>query len=117
MYRFLAAADVVIHTAIQPDSFPTVLLESMALGRAVIATDLGGPREIVEDGVTGMLVPPHRADLLAEAMRTLLADPPRRRKMGQAGAERSRERFHAARMAREIERLYEPLISNRKDGP
>ena len=113
VYRFLAGADVIVHGAIRPDAFPTVLLEAMALGKPVVATDLGGPREIVEDGVTGFLVPPAEPAPLARAILALLDDPALRRRMGDAGAARFRARFQAVRMAREFEALYEGAV---RDG-
>src|SRR5262249_57484052 len=73
--RVMAALDVVIHASTDPEPFGRVLLEGMAMGKAVIATDLGGPREIIEHGVSGFLVPPGDAVALAAAVETLIADP------------------------------------------
>lgn len=112
MYRFLAAADLVVHNSIEADSFPTVLPEAMALGRPVIGSDLGGPREIVEDGVTGLLVAPNQPDLLAQAILALLGDPERRVEMGRAGVARLRAHFHATRMARQFEMVYEQMTGD-----
>jgi len=113
VYRFLAAADLVVHSAIRPDAFPTVLLEAMALGKPVVSTDLGGPREIVDDAVTGLLVPPGEPQHLARAILTLVGDSGLRARMGAAGVARFRERFQAGRMARDLERVYEGAV---RDG-
>ena len=111
--RFLSAADLIVHCSIEPEPFGMVLVEAMACGKPVIASDSGGPREIVESGVTGLLVPQGDAERLAQAILTLLGDPERRLRMGQAGAARVREAFSAERMARQLEALYEGMAGNK----
>lgn len=111
MPRFYAAADVVVHSSIEPEPFGMVLVEAMACGKPVIASDAGGPREIVENGVTGLLVPPGDAARLADAISILLSDPERRRRMGQAGAARVRDRFSAERMVRQVEKVYQEIAA------
>lgn len=110
VYRFLAAADLVVHSSIAPDSFPTVIVEAMTLGKPVVASDLGGSRESLEDSVTGLLVSPNQPELLAQAILMLLADPERRSKMGTVGAARARAHFHAERMVQQLETVYERVI-------
>ena len=109
--RFFADADVVVHASVEPEPFGMVVLEAMAAGKPVVATDLGGPREIVLDGETGYLIPPNRADLLAESIVTLVQNPELRARMGQVGQIRFTATFVAERMCRELERIYEGLTS------
>ena len=71
------------------DGLPTVLLEAMGCGRTVIASDLPGINEAVEDGVTGLLVPPNDPDALTRALQTALADDDLRARLGEAAAIRS----------------------------
>ncbi len=111
--RFYAAADVVVHSAIEPDPFPTVLLEAMAWGKPVIASDSGGPREIVERDVTGLLIRPESAEDLAQAILMLVGDPDRRIRMGQSGAVRVRDRFSAERMVGQLQALYQEMAGHR----
>lgn len=113
--RFFDAADVVVHSSIDPDPFPTVLLEAMAWGKPVIASDLGGPREIVVDGVTGYLVPPGRAELQSQAIMRLIATPGLRLQMGKAGSARFLAEFQATRMTAELEALYEDVMGEKHD--
>jgi glycosyltransferase involved in cell wall biosynthesis len=76
------------------EGLPLVLLEAQALGRAAVAFDCPtGPAEVIEHGVTGLLVPEGDVAGLAAAIAELLADPARRAAMGAAAVERSRERF------------------------
>jgi glycosyltransferase involved in cell wall biosynthesis len=75
------------------ETFGLAALEAMAYGKPVIATHAGGLAEVVEDGKTGLLVPPDDADALAMAMIELLGNPTRRTEMGNAGYERAREKF------------------------
>jgi glycosyltransferase involved in cell wall biosynthesis len=76
----------------------TSLLDSMACSRAIVATTAGGIPEVVEDGVTGLLVPPRDHSSLADALLALLGDSRRRQAMGEAGFARVREKFTVERM-------------------
>jgi glycosyltransferase involved in cell wall biosynthesis len=110
VFTFYSAADLVVHCSIEPEPFGMVLLEAMACGKPVVASDSGGPREIVLNGATGLLVPPNDAAGLARAVLTLLDDPERSVRMGQAGATRVREHFSAARMVRQLQAIYGEII-------
>jgi glycosyltransferase involved in cell wall biosynthesis len=70
------------------EGFGVVVAEAMAFGKPVVASRVGGLAELVDDGVTGILVPPRRPDLLRGALDQLLADADLRRRMGAAGRER-----------------------------
>ncbi len=73
------------------EGFALVLIEAMAAQKAIVVSDLASTRAIVQDGVNGLLVDPPDAAAWAEAIRTLLGDPERRRRMEQANAERAEE--------------------------
>jgi glycosyltransferase involved in cell wall biosynthesis len=75
----LMLADLVVHASTQPEAFGRVVIEAQAMGRPVIASDLGGPVETVEQGVTGWRVPPGDAPALASAIEQVLASPPAQR--------------------------------------
>ncbi|MCS6859907.1 MAG: glycosyltransferase family 4 protein [Abditibacteriales bacterium] len=91
------------------ESFPYTPLEAMAAGKPVVATDVGGVREIVADGATGYLVPPHQPTMLAEKICALLRDSDVRQAMGARGRERVERLFTRGRMVRETERIYETV--------
>lgn len=84
----------------------TSLLDAMACSKATIATATGGIPEVVEDGVTGVLVPPRDRQAMAAAIVRLLSDDGLRRRMGDAGLARVRERFTVERMIAETAALY-----------
>jgi glycosyltransferase involved in cell wall biosynthesis len=88
--------------------------EAMACGLPVAATTGGALPEVVEDGVTGILVPPGNAAALAEAMRTLMGDPDLRRRMGQAGRERVLERFSWPKAALRTEAVYREVLGGHR---
>jgi glycosyltransferase involved in cell wall biosynthesis len=75
------------------EGFGVVCLEAMAHARPVVATDVGGLRDLVVDGETGLVVPPRRPDALRAALERLLADQKLRRRLGAAGRQRAREHF------------------------
>lgn len=75
----LVRSDVVVHASTEPEAFGRVVIEAQAMARPVIAADLGGPVETVEDGVTGWRVPTGQPAALAAAIDRVLALPPERR--------------------------------------
>lgn len=93
------------------ESFGISVVEAMAFGLPVVATTAGGLPEVVEDGVTGILVPPGDSRALAEAILRLLRDPGLRRQMGQAGRERVLASYTADRVAAQTLTVYESLLS------
>ena len=93
------------------EGFGLPAAEAQACGTPVIATSAGALPEIVEDGVSGMIVPPGDAAALAKAIAILIQDPERCLQMGEAGARRIRERFSWRRTAEETLTLYEEVLS------
>jgi glycogen(starch) synthase len=98
------------------ESFGYVAVESMALGRPVIATHVGGFPEFIEDGRTGWLVPPDDADALADSIQARLADPDGSRSIG-AAASTASERFDIEEIVDDLVALYERALDlGRSDG-
>ena len=87
-----------------------VLLEAMVMGKPVVATNVGGIPDVVDDGITGLLIHKGDASTLATATLTLLQDPALRKKMGDAGYEKITEQFSAVTMVRKISEVYEEQI-------
>jgi glycosyltransferase involved in cell wall biosynthesis len=88
-----------------PDPCPTTVLEAMASGRPVITTAIGGMRDMVEDGESGLLVPPGDSDGLASALRAVLTDSGLRARLAANGQERVR-RFTGSAVAEQLEQVY-----------
>jgi glycosyltransferase involved in cell wall biosynthesis len=88
----------------------TSLLDAMACAKPVVGTNAGGIPEVVADGVTGILVPPRDAQAMADAIVRLLKDEALRRRMGEAGLSRVRERFSAERMVAGTLGVYERAV-------
>jgi L-malate glycosyltransferase len=104
----LALADVFVLPS-HGEHFGRVLIEAMAMGRAVVATDAGGVPEIVRHGVTGCLVAPGRPDRLAESVQEILAHSDRSRQFGLAGRRVVEDRFSLQGHADQIQSLYHHL--------
>jgi glycosyltransferase involved in cell wall biosynthesis len=105
MDRVLSALDLLALSS-DFEGLPNVVMEAMAAGRPVVATDLGGCRELIVDGVTGCLVPVGDPGAMAERMIQVLSLPDRGRSMGAAGSERIRSEFSIAAMVERFEALF-----------
>lgn len=108
---FFAACDVLAFPT-QPElgeGFGLAALEAMAAGRPVVATDVGSLPEVVDHGVTGMLVPAHSAQALGATVARLATDPELSVRLGTAGAERAATCFPLSLMVERTRRVYEEL--------
>jgi glycosyltransferase involved in cell wall biosynthesis len=105
----LAAADLFVLSSRQ-EGLPVALMEALALGLPVVATDVGGIPEAVRDGVEGRLVPAERPEELADAILGLASDPELRSRMATAATRRSAE-FDVERAVRRYEDRYLALVS------
>ncbi len=89
-----------------------VAVEAMLVGRAVVASDVGGLRDVVQHGVTGLVVPPGDPGALAAALDNLLDDPRTRQRMGEAGRLRARN-FEAATLAPRVVEIFDGVVHRR----
>ena len=92
------------------EGLPYAVLEAMASGRPVVSSDVSGMRELVEDGVTGLLYRPSEKRGLLEAMLRLARDPEECRRLGAQAAERCRARFSRDRWLEDTVRVYETVV-------
>lgn len=97
VYKYLSAADVLVHPSYR-EGFSMVIQEAMAMGLAVVTTDIPGPSEVIEKDVTGILVEARSTSSLLDGMRQMIADPERMKLMGEAGRKRCEELFNRERM-------------------
>ncbi|MFT0534094.1 glycosyltransferase family 4 protein [Castellaniella hirudinis] len=111
----LAGFDV-FALATEQEASGTVFVEAAAAGLPVIGTDVGGVSEMLQDGVTGLLVPLHDAAALATALQTLVDHPEQRRAMGQAGlrAVRGSDQFTTEGLVRQTEACYLRWLQERQ---
>ncbi|MEK7847097.1 MAG: glycosyltransferase [Nitrospinota bacterium] len=98
--------DIFVLPSSEREGLSISVIEAMAAGKPVIATDVGGNREAVVDGVTGILVEPKDKDALAKAINKLLESPQLMQEMGKNGRERYLKNFTLNQMMKELEKVY-----------
>ena len=111
---YLSQAHVVVLPSYR-EGFPKSLLEAASMGKPLIATNVPGCRDIVTDGVNGLLVPARDQHGLARAMLALAANPALRLAMGRAGRKRVKELFDEGIVNRENLRVYARVLPHRRD--
>jgi glycosyltransferase involved in cell wall biosynthesis len=93
------------------EGFGIALLEAMAMGKPVVASNVGGIPDLVSHGVNGFLVEPGNVEELTVALKRIVVDHKLAHKMGKAGHQRITEEFDASVMARSIEKEYRELLN------
>jgi glycosyltransferase involved in cell wall biosynthesis len=103
------AMDIVLMPSLR-EGFGRTVAEAMAMGKPVIASRVGGIPEIIDDGTTGILVPPEDSMSIAAAVRALTEDPERALRMGKAGRLSVLRRFDVKILARTVEGIYSDIL-------
>jgi glycosyltransferase involved in cell wall biosynthesis len=114
--QVLSAADVAVLPSLSGEAFPRAVIEAMAVGRPVVATDVGGTREAILEGVTGFVVPPGDPEALADRIDRLMGDAAMRAAMGEAARLRAEEFFSIETNVRATERLYGEMMNGTTAG-
>jgi glycosyltransferase involved in cell wall biosynthesis len=109
--EMLSAADIAVLPSLSGEAFPRAVIEAMAMGRPVIATDVGGTREAILEGVTGFVVPPGDPEALSDRISRLAGNEAVRAAMGQAARRRAEELFSIEKNVRATERLYRAMMN------
>ena len=120
--EWVQAMDIVVHASGR-EPFGMVIAEAMAMGKAVVASAAGGPSELIDDGVNGLLFPSGEADALAESMSRLLGDPVLVQSLGEAARKRALDLSADGYADRVVAALHEavhrprPTAANRLPDP
>jgi hypothetical protein len=114
VWELLARTDILLAPS-RTDSFPLVVIEAMLARKAIVAADVGGMRELIEDGRNGLLVAPEDAQALAAAIERLLDDPESARRLAEQARSDAVERFSVERFSREIVGAVDEVIAFRRE--
>lgn len=115
MPKIFAKSNIVVLPSYR-EGLPKVLIEAASCGRAIVATDVPGCREIVRHNENGLLVPPRDSKSLAEALKVLIKDPELRGKMGARGREIVETEFSEEIVVKQTMEVYKKLLINKKKG-
>jgi len=107
--KILACCDIAVLPS-RAEGLPNAVLEYMAAGLPTVASRVGGNGELIEDGVTGLLVPSEDSAALSDALLALLRDPELARRMAQSGQQFTIRNFSFERLVREVDELYSELL-------
>jgi glycosyltransferase involved in cell wall biosynthesis len=113
--RFYAACDTIILPSVN-EGTPVSAIESLAAGRPVVATRVGGVPDVVDDGEDGFLVEPGSTKELADRLEQLARDPELRERMGEHGRARMIDRYAVQRLVDDIDQLYQSLLREESAG-
>lgn len=102
--------DIVVVPSILPEGFGLVILEAMASHRPVIATAIGGPLEIIQPNISGILVPPNDSQALADALTNLIQNPSERERLGEGGYQRVTQVYDIIHTTAQIIKLYDEIM-------
>ena len=110
----VSAMDILVHTSLR-EGLARALPQALLAQRPVVSFDLHGAREVVMDGITGLLVQPGDVAGLARAVIELTKDPSRREVMGKRGQQTCKHRFDHLSMTREVRSIYEKILKNHRE--
>jgi glycosyltransferase involved in cell wall biosynthesis len=113
---YISSYDIACLTSFDHEGCSNATLEAMALGKPVAVTDVGGNREVVENGVTGLLSPPKNPDVLAHNIVTYLKQPELAQRIGQAARQRVMAQFGIPRMVQEYQDLFEAALRQKESS-
>lgn len=109
VHLIIAASDIVVVPSVWEEAFGLIIAEAMASAKPVVASNVGGIPELVDDGVTGKIVSPYDCEALAEAIWKLMSNQAIREGMSMAGREKAKQKFNLARQVAELADVYEVI--------
>jgi len=107
--QIITDLNIIVHTSIKPDPLPTIIIEGMALGKPVIATDVGGVRELITPNLNGLIIPPKDSQKLSQAILKMLSNPKLIKKMGKEGMMIADKKFAPIQNIRKINDIYQNI--------
>lgn len=107
--EYMNKCTIIVHTSIEPEPFGMVIIEAMALEKPVIATNIGGPLEIIDHEKDGYLIPPQNPIILAENIIELINSPNLRLEIGKNAREKVISKFNVINYVKEIQKVYEDI--------
>jgi glycosyltransferase involved in cell wall biosynthesis len=116
LYQLLKRIDIYAFPSLA-ELFPFAILEAMAAGKPIVATNVGGVSEAVIDGVNGFIVPPRDPESLAKAILKLINDPEKVKEMGKNSRKLIEDKFDLPKIACELTRCYGKLVSGQARAP
>ncbi|ASQ89853.1 glycosyl transferase [Prosthecochloris sp. GSB1] len=115
IYPMLAGCDLFVLASLF-EGMPNVVMEAMAAGKPVVATDVNGARELMDEGRTGIIVPPRDPKAMAEAIESIIDNPEKKASFGKEGKKRVAAEFTMNAMLDRLERHFEEKLAEKRRG-
>ncbi len=110
IYSIIRASNIIIHASTSPEPFGMVIIEAMACGKPVVATNMGGPVEIIDNGIDGVLVPFGDEKAIADACIKLLENQSLAKKIGERARMKVERQFTAKNMSEKMGSIFESIM-------
>jgi glycosyltransferase involved in cell wall biosynthesis len=114
MPRAISGLDLVVNATTTREPFGLTIIEGMAAGKPVIASELGGPKDIIIEGIHGRFVPPKNPTFLAKAIIDIIYDPDKAKMMGKCGKNHVLKNFTSQIQADKVQKVYMSVLKNKK---
>jgi len=108
--RIMASSDIIVHSSTNPEPFGRVIVEGMLAGKPVVATAAGGVLDIIDDGVTGLLVPVKNSAAMATVLLDLLKNPQFEKRISDKAKEAAVKRFNVSQHIEAIQKIYHEIV-------
>lgn len=110
VFLLMQAVDIIVHCSVDPEPFGRVIVEGLFSQKPVVATNIGGAKEIIENEISGLLIEPNNHEVLADVLRRLITEPDLRKRLANHGYERAKNMFGVAKFYEKLDKDFMSIM-------